>query len=118
VKYQISEEKGRLLIKLCGNTRKNEALLARKRLSRYLRSKGTRVIVDMEELNQWEPWTLVGILNGIRKEVRLLNGELKLRSLKPDIRNYFQLHRLDRIFKFCEDEKKDTVERGKNHDEK
>ena len=72
----------------------------------------------MEELNQWEPWTLVGILNGIRKEVRLLNGELKLRSLKPDIRNYFQLHRLDRIFKFCEDEKKDTVERGKNHDEK
>jgi SepF-like predicted cell division protein (DUF552 family) len=79
MKYQISKEKGQLLIKLCGDTRKNKALSARKRLSRYLTSKGTRVIVDLEELNQWEPWTLVGILNGIRKEVRLLNGDIKAR---------------------------------------
>jgi anti-anti-sigma regulatory factor len=117
MKYQISKEKGQLLIKLCGNTRKNEALSARKRLSRYLTSQGTRVIVDMEELNQWEPWTLVGILNGIRKEVRLLNGDLKLRSLKPDVRNYFRVHRLDRIFQFSKDEVEDTVERGENHGE-
>jgi anti-anti-sigma regulatory factor len=116
MRYQISQEKGRLLIKLCGNTRKNEALSARKRLSRYLAERGMRVIVDLEELNQWEPWTLVDILNGIRKEVRLLNGDLKLRSLKPDIRNYFEVHRLDRIFQFCANEEvKAAGQKEKDH---
>ena len=116
MKYQISEEKGRLLIKLCGNTRQNEGLSARKGLSRYLTKRGTKVIVDLEELDQWDPWTLVGILNGIRKDVRLLNGDLRLRSLKSDIRNYFKLHRLDRIFRFCEKEQDDTPgQRERNH---
>jgi len=108
VKYHIIEEEGQLLIKIFGNTRKNEALLAKKLLVRYLRRKGIKVIVDMEEVDQWEPWTLVGVLNAIRKEVRLLNGELTLRSIKPDILNYLQAHRLDLMFQYYADEKEDT----------
>lgn len=106
MKYQIIDKKGLLVINISGDTRKNEALPAKRLLSRHLRKNGMSVIVDMAELNRVEPVTLVGILNAIRKEVRLLNGDLKLRSVRPEILAYFQAHQLDRFFKFCEDEKK------------
>ncbi len=110
VKYQIIDNKEHLVIKVSGDTRKNEALPAKKLLARHLRKNGMRVIVDMAELNQVEPITLVGILNAIRREVRLLNGDLKLRSVRPEILGYFQAHRLDRVFKFCHE--KDSVGEG------
>jgi anti-anti-sigma regulatory factor len=94
------------------------ALPAKKSLARHLREQGMKVIVDMKELNRVEPMALVGVLNAIRKEVRLLNGDLKLRSLRPEILHYFQVHRLDRIFQFCQDEKEDTDERRENHGKK
>ena len=115
MKYQIIDKKGQLVIKVSGDTRKNEALPAKKLLSRHLRTNGMSVIVDMAELNRIEPVTLVGILNAIRREVRLLNGDLKLRSVRPEILGYFQAHRLDRVFKFCHEE--DCVEEGENQSE-
>jgi anti-anti-sigma regulatory factor len=119
VKYHIIEEEGQLLIKIFGNTRKNESLPAKKLLTRYLRKKDIRVIVDLEELNRWEPVTLVGVLNAIRKEVRFSNGDLKLRSLKPDILNYLQVHRLDQMFQYYADEGEETEGRGeKDHDKR
>ena len=118
MKYHIIENKGLLLIKVYGDTRKNEALLAKKLLSQHLREHGMKVIVDMEKVNLVEPMTLVGVLNAIRKEVRLLNGELRLRSLRPEILSYFQVHRLDHFFQFCkdEDEEEDTLVQRKDHD--
>jgi anti-anti-sigma regulatory factor len=101
VKYQIIDKKGLLLIKMSGDTRKNEALPAKKLLSRHLRQNGMKVIVDLSEVNRVEPMVLVSVLNAIRKEVRLLNGDLKLQSLRPEILSYFQEHRLDRVFHFC-----------------
>jgi len=91
------------LIKVSGETRKNEAVIAREGLSPYLKEKGIKVIMDMEELGKFEPNTLVGILNGIRKEVNLLRGDLKLCSLKPEILNYLKQNRLDHIFQIYED---------------
>jgi anti-anti-sigma regulatory factor len=70
-----------------------------------------KVVVDMSEIDRVEPMVLVGVLNTIRKEVRLLNGDLKLRSLRPEILSYFQEHRLDRVFHFCHEE--DRVEQGR-----
>lgn len=101
MKYQIIDKKGLLLIKMSGDTRKNEALPAKKLLSRHLRQNGMKVIVDLSEVNRVEPMVLVSVLNAIRKEVRLLNGDLKLQSLRPEILSYFQEHRLDRVFHFC-----------------
>jgi anti-anti-sigma factor len=118
VKYHISKTPGLLHIKISGDTRKNEALPAKKVLSQHLREQGMKVIVDMKELNRVEPMALVGVLNAIRKEVRLLNGDLKLRSIRPEILHYFQVHRLDRIFQFCQDEKEDTDERREDHGKK
>jgi anti-anti-sigma factor len=115
MKYHISKTPGLLLIKISGDTRKNEALPAKKVLSQHLREQGMKVIVDMEELNRVEPMALVGVLNAIRKEVRLLNGDLRLRSLRPEILSYFQVHRLDRIFQFCKNEEKDAGKRRETH---
>lgn len=116
MKYHISKTQGLLLIKISGDTRKNEALPAKKLLSRHLREQGMKVVVDMAELNRVEPMMLAGVLNAIRKEVRLSNGDLKLRSLRPEILHYFQVHRLDHIFQFCKDEGIDTLEQRNSHD--
>jgi anti-anti-sigma regulatory factor len=115
MKYQIIEKKGLLVIKISGDTKKNEELPAKKLLSRHLRTNGMSVVVDMAELNRIEPVTIVGILNAIRREVRLLNGDLKLRSVRAELLGYFQAHRLDRVFKFCHEE--DCVAEGESHRE-
>jgi hypothetical protein len=57
----------------------------------------------MKELEKFELGTLVGVLNGIRKEVNLSRGGLKLCFLKPEILNYIRQNRLDHIFQICED---------------
>jgi len=103
VKYHIVEEDGFFLIKISGETRRNEAVMAKGGLCPYLKEKGIKVIMDMKELEKFEPITLVGILNGIRKEVNLLRGGLKLCSLKPEILNYLRQNHLDHIFQIYED---------------
>ncbi|MDO8785466.1 MAG: hypothetical protein Q7J12_04535, partial [Syntrophales bacterium] len=113
----IVEEDGFCLIKVSGETRKNEAVMATGGLSPYLKEKGIKVIMDMKELGKFEPSTLVGVLNGIRKEVNLLRGGLKLCSLKPEILNYLKQNRLDHIFQIYGDremaERSEWRERGK-----
>ena len=69
----------------------------------YLNRKGTTVILDLKELIRFEPVVLVGVLNGIKKEVELSNGKLKLRSPRPEIALYLKENRLDRIFQLCDD---------------
>jgi len=103
VKYDIVEKNGLFLIKISGETRRNEAIMAKGALSPYLKEKGIKVIMDMKELEKFEPITIVGILNGIRKEVNLLRGCLKLCSLNPEILNYLRQNHLDYIFQIYED---------------
>jgi anti-anti-sigma factor len=106
MKYHIIENAGFFLIKISGNTKKNEALPAKKALSPYFKERGIRVIMDLKELEKFEPITLLGVLNGIRKEIDLLRGNLKLCSLKPEILNYFKENRLDQFFQIYEDEER------------
>jgi anti-anti-sigma factor len=91
-----------LLIKISGDTRNNEALLAKKMLSPFLRNKRLTVIVDLKGLVAFEPVVLIGVLNGIKKEVEVSRGNLKLCSVRPEIKFYFEENRLDRIFRVCE----------------
>lgn len=104
MKYQIIEGKGILFINISGDTRKNEALLAKRVLSPYLKRKGIRVIVNLKELGRFELVSLLGVLSGIRKKVDLLRGDLKLCSLKPEILDYLRENRLDQILQLFKDE--------------
>jgi len=55
MKYHIVEEGGFFFIKIPGETRKNEAILAKRMLSSYFKEKGIKVIMDLKELEKYEP---------------------------------------------------------------
>jgi anti-anti-sigma factor len=108
--YRIVEEDGFYLIEVSGKTRKNEAVIAKRRLFPYFKEMGRRVIIDMKELEGFEPITVIGILSSIRKEINLLRGELRLCSLKPELMDYITQNRLDRLF--CIYENKETAKKN------
>ena len=112
MKYHVIDGKDHMCIKLSGNTRDNEALLVKRVLFPYLKKRGILVIVDLRGLRQVEPNILIGVLSGIRKEVDLLNGELKLCALSPQVDLFFEQNQLHRIFHVHKDEKTVIENRG------
>jgi anti-anti-sigma factor len=106
MKYQIMEEDECLLIKVSGKTRKNEAVLSNALLKPYLQDKGVKVIFDLKELEKFDPMTLLGVLNTLRKEIDLLRGDLMVCSLKPAMEDCLRENRLDHIFNIFEDTEK------------
>ena len=106
MKYQIVNENDFLLIKVSGNTRKNEAVLSNAQLKPYLQGKGIKVIIDFKELGQFEPTTLLVVLNTLKKEIDFLRGSLMVCSLKPEMEGYMRKNRLDHIFYIFDDMEK------------
>ena len=104
MKYHLTKDNDFFIVKISGQPKKNEALQVKSILSSYLKERGIRVIMDLKELEKFEPITLLGVLNGMRKEVDLLGGCLKLSSLNPEILDYFKENRMDQFFKIYEDE--------------
>jgi len=106
MKYHIVKENEFLLIKFSGKTRKNETVLSNALLKPYLQDKGVKVIIDLKELEKFEPMILLGVLNTLKKEIDLLRGDLMICSLKPAMENYLRENRLDQIFYLFEDVEK------------
>jgi hypothetical protein len=106
VKYQIAKEDEFLLIKISGKTRKNETVLSNARLKPYLQDQGVKVIIDLQSLDKFEPMTLLGVLNSLKKEIDLLRGDLMVCFLKPEMENYLRENRLDHFFHIFEDAEK------------
>lgn len=104
MKYHIVKNNDFFIIKISGHSKKNEALQVKSILSSYLKERGIKVIMDLKEIEKFEPITLLGVLNGMRKEIDLLGGCLKLCSLNLEILNYFKENRMDQFFKIYEDE--------------
>ncbi len=98
MKYEFVYEGDFLIIKLSGSAEVNERLLAKESLTPYLQQSHQKVIIDLENLAENGEVYIVGVLNTIKKEVQLLDGEVKLCSLKPELYHYFQENRLDQIF--------------------
>ena len=117
MKYTISQRNEHLVIRISGQTRNNEALKAKSLFSPHLQAKQVKVMIDLGGLSQFEPASLLGVLNSIRKEVHFRGGELRLRSLSPEARKYFAENRLDRIFRFVDEEGENSKCGGSRHDE-
>jgi anti-anti-sigma factor len=96
--YEFVYEEDFLIIKLSGSAEVNERLLTKESLPRYLQQPHQKVIIDLENLAENEGVYIIGVLNTIKKEFQLLDGEVKLCSLKPELYRYFQENRLDQIF--------------------
>jgi anti-anti-sigma regulatory factor len=96
--YDFVYEEDFLIIKLSGSAEVNERLLTKESLIPYLQQSHQKVIIDLENLAKDGEVYIVGVLNTIKKEFQLLDGEVKLCSLKPELYRYFQENRLDQIF--------------------
>ena len=96
--YEFVYEEDFLIIKLSGSAEVNERLRAKESLTPYLQQSHQKVIIDLENLAENGGVYIVGVLNTIKKEIQLLDGEVKLCSLKPELHRYFQENRLDQIF--------------------
>jgi anti-anti-sigma regulatory factor len=96
--YEFVYEEDFLIIKLSGAPEINERLLAKESLTPYLQQPHQKVIIDLENLAEKEGVYIIGVLNSIKKEFQLLDGEVKLCSLKPELYRYFQENRLDQFF--------------------
>jgi anti-anti-sigma factor len=96
--YEFVYEDDFLIIRLSGSAEVNERLLAKESFTPYLQQSHQKVIIDLENLAENGGVYIVGVLNTIKKEIQLLEGEVKLCSLKPELHRYFQENRLDQIF--------------------
>ena len=96
--YEFVYEEDFLIIKLSGSAEVNERLLAKECLTPYLQQSQQKVIIDLENLAENGGVYVVGVLNTVKKEIQLLDGEVKLCSLTPELYHYFQENRLDQIF--------------------
>lgn len=117
MKYSISQGKDHVVIKVSGPGRNNEALMAKRLLSPHLQTQGVRVTLDLAGLGRFDPASLLGLLTSIRRETNLRGGELRLCALNPAARKYFTENRLDRIFRFVEDEGKTSNQEWSRDDE-
>ena len=102
MKYHIIERDDLFHIKLSGETKRNESILAKRGLSAYLNGKYIKVIIDMNDLEKYEIITLALVVSGVRKKIRLSGGQLKLCSLKTEMIKYFKENHLDQIFEIYE----------------
>jgi anti-anti-sigma factor len=96
--YEFLYSEDFLIIKLSGTDGVNERLLVKEHLTSHLQRSSQKVIVDLEGLDQAGGVYILGVLNTIKKEFQLLDGEVKLCSLKPELYHYFQENRLDQVF--------------------
>jgi anti-anti-sigma factor len=96
--YEFVYEGSFLIIKLSGSVEVNERLLAKESLTSHLQKSHQKVIIDLKNLAGNGGVYIVGVLNTIKKEFELLDGEVKLCSLRPELHRYFLENRLDQIF--------------------
>ena len=96
--YEFVHEEEFLIIKLSGSAEVNERLSVKRHLAPYLQGSYQKVIVDLEGLDEPGGVYIVGVLNTIKKEFQLLDGEVKLCSLESGLYRYFHENRLDQIF--------------------
>ena len=70
MKYRVIDQEDDLVIRISGETRENEPLLAKKMLSPYLKRRGIRLIVDLDEVAAFEPVALLALFRSLQSPER------------------------------------------------
>jgi len=96
--YQFLDCEDFLIIKLSGTATVNERLLVREHLAPHLGQSRRKVIVDLQGVTGKGKIYIVGVMNVIQKEFKLLGCEVKFCLSKPGLCRYFEENRLDAIF--------------------
>jgi anti-anti-sigma regulatory factor len=88
VKYRVTEVVGWILVTPSGKAENNEPLRVRYLFRRWLRRPALRVIINLQELEQFGIWE-VGLLTSFKREVDQRGGVLRLCHLNPELTGYF-----------------------------
>jgi anti-anti-sigma regulatory factor len=108
MRFEFIEGNGFLLIKLSGIPLPNERAVTKESILRRLHGIHPRVIVDLSDIKEKAEVYVLGVLNTLRKEVRIRGGEMKLCALGPTLYRFFQQNRLLDMF-----QTESTVEQAK-----
>lgn len=91
-----------MIVALSGKAENNEPLKVKYLFNRWLTGMGTRVIVNLEDIEEFGVWEM-GLLTSIKKEMDQRGGTLRLCNLDPARKGYFQNDRFSEQFEFYSD---------------
>lgn len=104
MKCIIVDKKSYSVARFSSSVTKNVPSLIRSIVHAEFNGRRPKVILDAEELDDSGSMTTqLAIITAFKKEVDLMNGSLKICSLRPRIKNYMLNNGLDRIFDIYED---------------
>jgi len=91
-----------VIVALSGKAENNEPLKVKYLFNRWLTGMGTRVIVDLRDIEEFGVWEM-GLLTSLKKEMDQRGGTLRLCNLDPARKGYFQRDRFAEQFDFYSD---------------
>jgi anti-anti-sigma factor len=100
----IIEKRDFAVARVSGSIKKNAPFLIRSIVHAEFNGRQPKVILDVENLDDNSSITTqLAIITAFKKEVDLMNGSLKICSLRPRIKSYLIKNGLDRVFDIYED---------------
>jgi len=100
----IIEKRDFAVARFSGSIKKNAPFLIRSMVHAEFNGRQPKVILDVENLDDSSSITTqLAIITAFKKEVDLMNGFLKICSLRPRIKSYLIKNGLDRVFDIYED---------------
>ncbi len=102
MRYRIKELNGSVIVKIDGKAREDEAARVRCALSAFLRRPRVKVILYLAGLREIGIAEL-GVLEAIRREVKMQAGTLRLCAVRHDIRSQFERNPFLRVYELYHD---------------
>ena len=103
MKYHVIEKRDFIIVEIGGLLTKRVPFSVRDILRPWRSRREPKIAVDMGGIDEdRNEVTQLAVINAFKKEVDLMNGFLKICSLRPRIKNYLFKNRLDRIFDIYE----------------
>jgi anti-anti-sigma regulatory factor len=104
MKCHIIEKRDFAVAKISGPTDKKAPFLIKSIVHAEFNGKQPKLILDVENLDDSiNITTQLAVIAAFKKEMDLMNGFLKICSLRPRIKNYLIKNRMDKIFDTYED---------------
>jgi anti-anti-sigma factor len=98
----MTEVCGWFIVSVAGKAKNNEPLKVKYLFKQWLSEKGTRVIVNLKEIEEFGVWEM-GLLTSFKKEMDQRGGTLRVCHLDPALKGYFQNDRFAEQFEIYPD---------------
>ena len=104
MKCHVIERKEFIIVEIGGSLNKKNLFSVRDILRSWRTRREPKIALDLGGIYEdSDVLTQLGVITAFKKEADLMNGFLKVCSLRPHMRNYLFKNRLDEIFDIYED---------------